>query len=191
MKTRILSEDERGMIVGMCIVGISTHHIATRLGMTQFTVLIVWKNFQQRGTIQPLKSSGRPPKLNVCDKRMIGRILSKNRCLPLAAIREMMHVKVSPTTLRKVMKSIGFSNRVVTKKPFLSQEHKARRLAFAKKKHQHRTTFDWKNVTWTDESSFETRKRLRLVKVWQKSHERFSLDCLAPSFKSGQSLVMV
>jgi hypothetical protein len=46
-------------------------------------------------------------------------------------------------------------------------------------------------MIWTDESSFETGKRSRPVKVWRKSHERFSLNCLAPSFKSGPSLVMV
>lgn len=189
-KTRMLSEGERAMIIGMRTAGMSTHRIATELGMTQSTVFTIWKNFQERGTTQPLKSSGRPPKLNVRDKRMLGRILSKNRRLPLAAIREKMHVKVSPTTLRKAMKSIGFSNRVAAKKPFLSKEHMARRLAFAKE-HRHWTISDWKNVIWTDESSFETGKRSSAVKVWRKSHERFSLDCLAPSFKSGRSSLMV
>jgi len=51
-----------------------------------------------------------------------------------------MYVKVSPMTLKKGMKSIGFSNWVVANKPFFSQEHKARRLAFAQK-HCHWTTF--------------------------------------------------
>ena len=88
------------------------------------------------------------------------------------------------------MKSIGFCNRVAVKKPFLSQKHKADRLAFAKE-HKHWTTSDWRNVIWTDETSFETGKRSRQVKVWRKSHERFSLDCLAPTFKSGCSSVMV
>lgn len=55
------------------------------------------------------------------DKRVLGRVLSKNH-LPLAAIGEKMHVK-----------NIGFSNRIAAKKSFLSQEHNARRLAFAKK----------------------------------------------------------
>ena len=124
------------------------------------------------------------------DKRTLGRILSQNRHLPLAAIREQMHVKVSPTTLRKAMKSIGFCNRVAAKKPFLSQKHKADRLAFANE-HKHWTTFDWRNVIWTDETSFEIGKRSRQVKVWRKLHERFSLDCLAPTFKSGRSSVMI
>jgi transposase len=116
MKTRILSENERGMIVGMHIVGISTHRIAVELGMTLSTVFIVWKNFQERGTIQLLSQAvgtgGRPPNLNVRDKKVLGRILPKNRHLPLAMIREKMHMKVSPTTLRKAMTSIGFSNQV-------------------------------------------------------------------------------
>ena len=124
------------------------------------------------------------------NKRTLGRILSQNRRLPLAAIREQMHVKVSPTTLRKAMKSIGFCNRVAAKKPFLSKKHKADRLAFANE-HKHWTTSNWRNVIWTDETSFEIGKRSRQVKVWRKSHERFFLDCLAPTFKSGRSSVMV
>ena len=39
-------EDERRMIVSMCIAGMSTHCIATKLEMTQSTMFIVWKNFQ-------------------------------------------------------------------------------------------------------------------------------------------------
>jgi len=133
INTKILSEDERRMIVGICIVGMSIHCIAAELGMTQSMVFLVWKNFQECRTIQLLKSSGRPPKLNVHDKRILGCVPFKNGCLPLAAIRNKIYIKVFPTQLRKAKKSIGFSNRVATKKPFLSQEHKARRLAFAKK----------------------------------------------------------
>lgn len=59
MKTRILSEDERGVIVGMRTIGMSTQYIAAVLGMTQSMVFSVRKNFQECGTIQPLKSSSK------------------------------------------------------------------------------------------------------------------------------------
>ena len=46
-------------------------------------------------------------------------------------------------------------------------------------------------MIWTNEFLFEIRIRSWQVKVWQKSHKHYSLDCLAPSFKSGRSSVMV
>jgi len=66
------------VIVGMHIGGISIHCIAVVLGMLNYTIFIVSKNFQDRGALQLLKSSGRPPNLNICDKRMLGRILCEN-----------------------------------------------------------------------------------------------------------------
>ena len=57
MKTRVLSERERGVIIGMCTSGMSIHRVVAELGMTQSTVFTIWKNFQKRGTLQPLKAS--------------------------------------------------------------------------------------------------------------------------------------
>ena len=44
-------------------------------------------------------------------------------------------------TLRKVIMSLGFHNRIAAKKPYLSVKHKADRLAFAKA-HQNWTESD-------------------------------------------------
>jgi hypothetical protein len=53
------------------------------------------------------------------------------------------------------------------------------------------TADDWKNVLWTDESSFEIGKNSRQVRVWRSEGERFNSSCLTPSFKSGRQTVMV
>ena len=120
----------------------------------------------------------------------MGRILTQNRCIPLASIIEKMTEKVCPRTLRKEIKRIGFHSRVAAKKPFLSNKHKVDRLAFAKK-YQAWQLSDWMNVIWTDEVSFEIGKNSLQVKVWRRSYERYSWDCLAPTFKSGRTSVMI
>jgi len=63
-------------------------------------------------------------------------------------------------------------------------------LAFAKK-YRHWTESDWKNVIWTDESSFELGKTSQQIRVWRKAHEAYESKCVAPTFKSSRSSVMV
>ena len=136
------------------------------------------------------KPSGRTQKLSIRDKRDLARILTHNRHLSLGGIIEQMRVKVCKRTLSTYIKRLGFGNRLAARKPYLSQKHKADRLAFAKA-HKRWTLSDWRNIMWTDESSFEIGKRSRQVKVWRRAYERYSLDCIAPTFKSGRTSVMI
>ena len=85
------------------------------------------------------------------------------------------------------MHDLGLNSCIAVKKPFLNDNHKAERLAFAKE-HTHE---DWSKVIWTDEASFEIGKLSRQVHVWRKYHERYQWDCIVPSFKSGRSSIMV
>ena len=110
--------------------------------------------FQRHETINSMKRSGKPHKLRMQHIRKLSRLLTSNRRIPLAKLVEQMSVRVHANTLRKVIMSLGFHNRVVAKKLYLSLKHKANRLAFAKA-HQNWTESDWRNIMWTDESSFE------------------------------------
>jgi hypothetical protein len=83
----------------------------------------------------------------------------------------------------------GFCNRIARPKPYLTIAHK-KILAFTEE-HCHWTEHDWKNVIWTDESFFEFGKMSRQIRVWRKPHEVYTSQCLAPTFKSGRSSVMV
>lgn len=158
MKTRTLSEEERGIIVGMRTAGMSTYCIAHELEMSQSTVFTVWKNYCERGTVVARKPTGRAQKLSIHDKRDLARILIQNRHLSLVGIIEQMRIKVCKRTLSTYIKKLGFGNRVAARKPFLSRKHKADRLAFAKA-HKRWTLSDWRNIMWTDESSFEIGKK--------------------------------
>ena len=48
-----------------------------------------------------------------------------------------------------------------------------------------------RNVIWTNESSFEVGKNLRLIQVWQRVYERYSWDFLCPTLKSSRASIMV
>ena len=112
-----------------------------------------------------MKRSGRPHKLGMRHTRELSRLLTSNRRIPLARLVEQMSVRVHANTLRKVIMSLGFHNRVAAKKPCIILKHKADRLAFAKA-HQNWTESDWR-IMWTNESSFEIGKYSRQVTVWR------------------------
>ena len=97
---------------------------------------------------------------------------------------------VHRNTIRTYIRRLGFGNQIARRKPYLTIDHRAKRLAFARK-HRHWTEEDWKNVIWTDESSFELGKTSRQIRVWRKVHEAYESKCLAPTFKSGRSSVMI
>jgi hypothetical protein len=94
------------------------------------------------------------------------------------------------STLHKEIHELGVNSCIAVKKPFLSDVHKAKRLAFAKE-HLHWTIDDWNNVIWTDESFFEVGKQSRQIRVWRKVYERYNWDCLAPTFKSRRTSLIV
>jgi hypothetical protein len=50
---------------------------------------------------------------------------------------------------------------------------------------------DWKNVIWTDESTFELGRNSRQLKVWRRTEEEYNNDCTGSTFKSGRVSVMV
>ena len=190
MKSREYTVEERGMIVGMHSTGLSNAEIGRKMGIPRTSVSNIVHLFQRRGTINSMKQSGRPHKLGMRHTRELSRLLTSNRRIPLARLVEQMSVRVHANTLRKVIMSLGFHNRVAAKKPYLSLKHKVDRLAFAKA-HQNWTESDWRNIMWTDESSFEIGKYSRQVTVWRRPNERYFSDCLAPSFKSGRTSVMI
>ena len=185
-----LSIEKKGIIVGMSHSGMSQRSIATELGIPRSTIKYVLKRYRNFGTVVTCKIIRRHCKVMERGRRELGRILTQNRRIPLASIIEKMTKKVCACTLMKEIKRIGFHSLVATKKPFLSNKHKVDKLAFARK-YQAWQLSDWMNVIWTDEASFEIGKNSRQLKVWRRSYKRYSWDCLAPTFKSGRTSVMI
>jgi hypothetical protein len=63
-------------------------------------------------------------------------------------------------------------------------------MQFARE-HQHWSMDDWKKVIWINESSFEIGKISRQTRVWHRTSEKFNNSCLAPTFKSRRTSMMV
>lgn len=188
MRTRTLSNHERGLIIELRNAGIKSGRIAELLGMprsTVSTVLTKWKKFGFNTTQKP---KPRPPKLSDRSVRDLARLVQGDRRLNLVSIAESFGVHRN--TIRTYMRQLGFGSRVAIRKPFLSFMHRKKRLAFARR-YRHWTAEDWSKIIWTDECSFELGKDSRRIRVWRKGHEKYADQCLAPTFKSGRTSVMV
>jgi len=168
--------------------GLKSGRIAELMGMPRSTVSTVLTKWRKFGCISTGKPKPRPSKLSARSLRDLGRLILQDRRLSLAALAGTFGVHRN--TIRRHVRLLGFGNRVAARKPYLSVPHRKQRLAFARK-YRHWTVEDWKNIIWTDESSFELGKDCRRIRVWRKTHERYEDHCLAPTFKSGRSSVMV
>lgn len=189
MKYRTLSTTQKNQIVGMRKAGMRCKDIAEVFNAPCSTISTILSRWKVRGSIESLKSRcGRPKKLSERDFRVLCRAVSSNRRHTLVELANL--VSVSRTAVRFYLRELGFRSCIAPKKPYLNVKHKADRLAFART-HESWTFEDWCNIIWTDESSFEIGKNPRQIRVWRKAYEKYNWDCIAPSFKSGRSSVMI
>ena len=99
MKTRALTTEEKSHIVGMHDGGLCGTQIAKELGLPPTTVYTVLSNHSKHGTVESLKSPGRPPKLSERDKRSLKRLLTQDCRCPLTDILNSMATNVSSSTI--------------------------------------------------------------------------------------------
>ena len=85
---------------------------------------------------------------------------------------------------------VTFLVELQSKKSFLTPRHIYQRLVFAQK-YRKWSAEDWEHIIWTDESTFEIGKNSRQVRVWRTANERYSSNCIVPTFKSGRTSLMI
>ena len=188
MRQRTLTNTERSHIVRMREKGVKCKDIADVLQMPRSTISTVLTKYRLTGCMHTESAGHAPQKLTARALRDLGCLVRYDRQQTLAMLADRFHVHRN--TIRNYIRKLGFRNRIARQKPYLTLAHTAKRLAFARE-HRHWSENDWKNVIWTDESCFELGKTSRQIRVWRKPHEAYAAKCLAPTFKSGRSSVMV
>lgn len=188
--TMALDTIQKTTIVALSEAGLQGNQIAAQTGHSANSVYRVLRNFRNRGSVERPSGSGRPKKLGERDVRSLVHHAKKNRRATLGEITNYLPDKVSESTVRRALHANGMNSRIAKKKPYLSAVHLEKRLAFAKK-YKNWQLEQWRKVVWTDEASVELGKNSRTVRVWRRADEANELDCLAPTFKSGRTSVMV
>jgi len=92
-------------------------------------------------------------------------------------------------TLSKYLHEQGFYSRVGVRKPFVSEKNRIKRLTWARERRE--WLDEWESVIWSNESKFELFRGNGKRLVWRQPHEKYDVNCLIPTVKSGQQGVMV
>ena len=136
----------------------------------------------------------RKPKLSDRDHRTLARNFRKDHknTAPkiTAELNDLIENPVSTKTVRRELHKAGFHGRAAIRKPLLSKGNVAKRLEWCKNL-QNWSLEQWKNVIFSDESSFTLFPTTGRVYVWRQPKEAFDPDCLFPTVKHGGGSVMI
>ena len=186
-----ISDEIRGRIIGMSEGGSTQVQIAATIKVSVRTVKRLVKFFRENGTYKHEPCGGsHTTKLSDRDVRSILRFSKNNRRASVSEIASVCPTPVCGRTIQRLLHRSGIFSRIAVKKPFLTPRHIYQRLVFAQK-YRGWSAEDWERIIWTDESTFEIGKNSRQVRVWRTANERYSSNCIVPTFKSGRTSLMI
>lgn len=189
-----LTPEIRASIKALADAGLSTYKIAQQMKVHRTTVSRTLKRLQELNSFKDRGGRGRKSKLSARNCRLVHRLLTSGQCPTAAAISRYLNVhyqiSVSGQTVRRALRKFGFVARIKKKKPFLTAEHKKKRLAFAQK-YKTWTTDDWKNVIFSDETKFNIKNSDGKEYYWTKTPGIISKDSVKPTWKYGGGKVLV
>lgn len=107
-----------------------------------------------------------------------------------AELNSHLNNPVSTKTVRRELHKSNIYGRAAISKPLITDANAKLRKKWC---HDHKTWTinDWKNVVWSDESSFTLFSTNGRVYVWRTPKEAYDPDCLLPTVKHGSGSVMV
>ncbi|GBM90045.1 Transposable element Tc1 transposase [Araneus ventricosus] len=97
-------------------------------------------------------------------------------------------IKVSPETVRRVIRSYGYNSRVARRKCFVNEGTRKVRLDFAMLA---KDISLWESVIFVDESKFNIFGSDGRIGVWRKPNEELNPKNLLPTVEHGDGFIMV
>jgi Transposase len=150
-----------------------------------------WK---KNGWTTAQKRQGKPKKINNIELHQVINIIEKNRRATAEEIAckfsALIGKTVSIRSIRRYLKELGYRGCAGVRKPLISEKNREIRLQWAND-HENWTMDQWMDVIWSDESKFELFSVHGRQWVWRKPDEKYKIDCLIPTVKSGGLGVMV
>lgn len=189
----VLTDFERGRIVGAREAGLSIDGTCKLVGASKTTVCRIMAEYLQGKTTSG-KSPGRQPKLDSRQQRSLKRIVKADRRITAmkatACFNDSSDEQVSTRTVRRALHKMGMHGRAAVAKPLIKPANAAKRKRWSKA-HKDWRIAQWKNVVYSDESTYTLFPTTGRVYVWRTPEETYDLDCLKPTVKHGGGSVMV
>lgn len=189
VKTKELSEEQRGIIVGLEVAGWSYSRIAAHMGCGKSAVSKLLKKYRETGSVKNLKRSGRPRATTPSqDKHIrVTSLMDRFRSAHDISRDVIVHKtkkNVSVSTVKKRLQEAGLNGRVARNKPKLTKKQRMARLEWAKK-YRSWSKSDWEKVLWSDESPFTLFIKGGKVFVRRREWETYAPCCMQPTVKFG------
>lgn len=192
-KTRELTDFERGEIIGAWKFGHSERQISEGLEFPKSTIHNIITKYKENNTTTTESRSGRPPMLSSRNVRYLVNIVKENRQQSVEEITkkfsESLDLSPSTKTIRRYLNNEGYYGRAGLRKPLISEANRKKRLNFCKERKDWDS--EWNSIIWSDESRFMLFQNDSHHWVWRKPKEKYDVDCLIPTVKSGNQGVMV
>jgi len=174
--------------------GYSLKNIAQTIKKPHSTVQYIINRYNETGSFEDRKRTGRPQKLKSNQKRDILRTVVMEPKISATKLAGMIdtdyNIKVVPQTICNVIRIAGYKGCVTRKKPFISKISKKKRLDFVKA-HINKGIDFWKSVLFSDESKFNIFGSDGRVMVWRKPNKQMDCKNLYPTVKHGGGNVLV
>lgn len=190
VKTSELSDNTRTEIVTKYNLGISVINIAKEYNLPRQTIYYQINKYIKTEQTTNLRRTGRNRKTTASEDRLIVRKF-KNDPLktPKTAALEWNKTTInhiSERTIRRRLTEANMKTYIAKTIPFITAKNKIKRLEFAKKYINKPASF-WRNVLWTDESSFEYHSSPKkvFVRLNQKIRKKVAPVCQKVSHGGG------
>jgi transposase len=189
MPGKEISLELRSVIIALSKTGSFSHHgIANIVRRNRSTISKIITRYKTHGTLSSAPRIGRPPKISARDKRRLLYVGIRNRFSTATQVLDQADLSgtITPSRANQLFKMEGLSAHRPRKKPFLSQIHRKRRLAWALLLRDWDVE-QWRQHIFTDELTIETGKPDGSILVRRRPGEAYNEDCLRSTFKSGRS----
>ena len=138
VKTKELTDFERGKVIGFHEAGDSKRDISNKTGYGKTTIHNIITKYCETGAISVALRSECPKKLTERDKRHLKTILVKNWREPEEKIREIFIESTEKVVYRRTMQEIlyelGYNSRTALRKPNVSENNRKIRLNWARER---------------------------------------------------------
>lgn len=178
-----LTESQRGGIIIAKKLGHSNRKISATVGCSRSSVRRVWRSYLLKEF--PKKRKGRPRLLNESEREQLKSSVvanKKTRRKTLSQIRSDFVNKTNKTistqTIRKELAKEGLHSRIPRFSPLISESNKEKRYLWAQT-YENWTVNNFKQVVWSDESTYTQFRTSGFGRVWREPSEEFHEDCIA------------
>lgn len=194
VKKQEISLEVRAAIVAGYSAGVPIKELAKMHNCHKNSVLYQIKKAKLQKNLKNVKGRGRKRATTTKEDNRIVKLLKRNPQERLKSIQNdinnVRQTNISLTTIRRRLHEANVKAYTIKKKPFINKRNKQKRLQFARTYLSKPVEF-WRNVLWTDESSFCLDGTYGKKFYYSTAKEKNSRSVIMPTRHSGGGKVMI